>query len=359
MKALVAVPYFYPKTGGLENYSYQIVMELQARGWEVVVVCSDGNVKSVVRESLHGFTVYRLPVWRVFSNTPVHPGWLIMLRRIILAERPNIVNAHMPVPYMADMVVLAARRIPIVVTYHAGSMKKNRKAFDRIISFYERLFLPRVLNRATRVICCSDFVRLSFLRRWLSKSVTITPAVDTRRFVPGDERKIPGRLVFVGDFRDQRKGLDVLLDAIQGISDVSLHVLGPGDGRPGRRVNYLGVLHGQNLVREIQLAQALVLPSTTQAESFGIVLIEAMACATPVIASQIGGVSEAVREGIDGLLVPPSDPDALGEAITRLIDDSELCERMGAAGRKRVELDFDWASRGSATAQVLMNAIGV
>lgn len=358
MKVLVAVPYFYPRTGGLENYAYQIVMELRARGWEVVVVCSDDTVKSVVRESLHGCAVYRLPVWRVLSNTPVHPGWLIMLRRIILAERPDVVNAHMPVPYMGDMAVLAACRTPIVVTYHAGSMKKNRKVIDWPIALYERVLLPRVLNRATAVICCSDFVRLSFLRGWRSKSVTITPAVDTDLFAPGEEEKVSGRLVFVGDFRDPRKGLDVLLASIQRLSGVSLHVLGAGEGRPDGHVRYLGILRGRNLVREIQLAQALVLPSTTEAESFGIVLIEAMACGTPVIASRIGGVSGVVREGVDGLLVTPSDPHALEEAIRRLISDSQLSERMGTAGRKRTELEFDWASRGSATAEVLMNAIG-
>jgi glycosyltransferase involved in cell wall biosynthesis len=358
-KVLVAVPYFHPRIGGLENYAYHIVNDLRSRGWEVVVVCSDSAVKSVVRETMYGCVVYRLPVWRVVSNTPVHPRWLLMLRHIVLAERPDVVNAHMPVPYMGDMAVLAARRTPAVVTYHAGSMKKNRRGTDWPIYFYEKLWLPCVLNRASAVICGSDFVRFSFLRRWLRKSVTITPAVDTGLFVPGESSKVQGRLVFVGDFRDSRKGLDVLLRAVQRLHGVSLRVVGAGEGEPQKDVEYLGVLSGRNLIREIQLAQALVLPSTTEAESFGMVLIEAMACGTAVIASRIGGVPGVVRDGVDGFLVAPNDSEALEAAIGRIVGDSDLSRTMGAAGRKRVEQEFDWAARGAVTAEILLRAAEV
>lgn len=356
MKVLLAVPYFHPQTGGLENYVLNIASQLRRNGWDVVVVCSDAAVKSVIRETMNGYVVYRLPVWRVWSNTPTHPRWLSMLKQIVRAERPDLINAHIPVPYMGDLAVLAARRIPTVVTYHAGSMRKHRGLVDLPIAVYESLVLPLTLGRARAVICSSDFVRLSFLRRWRSKSVTVTPAVDGVLFRPGHELRTPGRLVFVGDHRDPRKGLDILLRAMRRLPDVELHVLGPGDNRPEVNVEYLGTVRGPELVREIQLAQALVLPSTTDAESFGMVLIEAMACGTPVVASRVGGVGGVVRDGVDGILVPPSDVDALAAAIKRIVRDAELVEAMGAAGRRRARDEFDWTARGSATSEVFMQA---
>ena len=356
LKVLIVAPYFYPRVGGLENYVRHIARELSKIGWAVSVVCGDVAVRKPQQESMDGCTVYRLPVWKVISNTPVHLGWYRMLRRIIKAERPDVINANAPVPYMADMIALAARRIPVVMTYHAGSMRKNQIATDWAIRLYESFLLPHTLNRAARIICSSDFVRDHFLRAWQDKSVTIMPGVDTEYFVPGEPRLDRQGIVFVGDFRDPRKGLDVLLEAVRELPDVRLRIVGPGDARPQARVEFLGVKHGEALVRELQRSQALVLPSTTEAEGFGMVLIEAMACATPVIASDIGGIALAVRDGVDGLLVPPGDPIALRRAIAGLLADPARIAKLGAAGRDRTERLFTWSDRGLATDEALRAA---
>jgi glycosyltransferase involved in cell wall biosynthesis len=78
-------------------------------------------------------------------------------------------------------------------------------------------------------------------------------------------------------------------------------------------------------------------------ESFGMVLVEAMAAGLPVVASSIGGYRDVVREGVDGLLVPPKDPVALGRAVARILDDGALAERLRAAGRARART-FDWTN---------------
>jgi len=353
MKVALVAPYFYPRIGGLENYVRHIARELRNMGWEVVVVCGDVAVSRTLRESMDGCIVYRLPVWKVISNTPIHLGWYRMLKKIVEAERPDVINANAPVPYMADMIVLAAGSIPVVITYHAGSMRKNRRATDWLITVYESLLLPRILRRAVSIICSSDFVRDQFLSAWREKSVTIMPGVDTDCFVPTRAPDEKRGIVFVGDFRDPRKGLDVLLEAVRDLPDVCLRVIGPGEPRTQPRVEFLGVKYGEALVRELQKSQALVLPSTTEAESFGMVLIEAMACATPVIASDIGGIALAVRDGVDGVLVSPGDPVELRRAIGDLLGNPELISRLGAAGRERTEQLFTWSQRGQATDQVL------
>jgi glycosyltransferase involved in cell wall biosynthesis len=357
MKVALVAPYFYPRIGGLENYVHHIARELRNLGWEVVVVCGDVAVSGLRRESLDGCTVYRLPVWKLISNTPIHLGWYRMLKKIIEAEHPDVINANAPVPYMADMVVLAARRIPVVITYHAGSMRKNRRATDWAIALYESFLLPRTLDRAASIICSSDFIRDHFLSAWHEKSVTIMPGVDTDYFVPAEASDEKQGIVFVGDFRDPRKGLDVLLEAVRELPDVCLRVVGPGVPRPQPRVEFLGVKYGEALVQELQKSQALVLPSTTEAEGFGMVLIEAMACATPVIASDIGGIALAVRDGVDGVLVSPGDPVALRLAIGNLLENPALISRLGAAGRERTERMFTWSERGQATDKALRAAL--
>jgi glycosyltransferase involved in cell wall biosynthesis len=356
MKVVMVAPYFYPRVGGLENYVWHIARELRKIGWTVAVVCGDIEVSKPQREVLDGCTVYRLPVWKVISNTPVHPGWYRMLKQIIQAERPDVIDANAPVPYMADMIVLAAGRIPVVVTYHAGSMRKNRATTDWAIRIYESLLLPRVLNRAARIICSSDFIRDHFLSPWRHKSLTIMPGVDTERFVPRQGPDEKRGIIFVGDFRDPRKGLDILLEAVRELPDVCLRIVGPGDPRPQPRVDFLGVQYGDALVRELQRSQVLVLPSTTEAEGFGMVLIEAMACATPVIASNVGGTALAVRDGVDGVLVPPGDPVALRRAIAELLGDPVRMSQLGAAGRDRTERLFKWSERGQATDEALRAA---
>jgi glycosyltransferase involved in cell wall biosynthesis len=102
-------------------------------------------------------------------------------------------------------------------------------------------------------------------------------------------------------------------------------------------------------------AAVFVCPSVY--EPFGLINLEAMACETPVVASAVGGILEVVEDGKTGLLVPPGKPEALAEALTRILDNPELARRMGRAGRARVEARFSWASVAERTEQVYAEAI--
>lgn len=92
-------------------------------------------------------------------------------------------------------------------------------------------------------------------------------------------------------------------------------------------------------------------------EPFGLINLEAMACETPVVASAVGGILEVVEDGKTGLLVPPAKPEALAQALTRVLENPELGARMGRAGRKRVEEKFSWVSVAERTEQVYAEAI--
>ncbi len=353
MKVLIATPYFSPRIGGLELYAEAVARELLTAGWEVHVVTSGAQPGT---EKYKGITIHRLRPAFVVSNTPVNPFWRWQLRRIIKDIAPDVINVHAPVPTMALAASAAAGRIPVVVTYHAGSMKKGRFLVDQLIATYESWLLPRMLNRATAIICASNFVRDTFLTQWAAKTTTITPGVDTDAFTPAVHQTAKGSVLFVGDFRDPRKGLEVLLAAIRKLPGVNLTVVGPGTPNPEPRVHYVGVKHGAELIAEFQKASLLVLPSTTEAESFGMVLLEAMACGLPVIGSRIGGIGSVIADGEDGLLVPPGDVTVLTQAIAHLTQNPKLAHQFGANGRRKVERNFTWHTRGAATAEILAAA---
>jgi len=152
---------------------------------------------------------------------------------------------------------------------------------------------------------------------------------------------------------DPQKGFEVMLRAFEEIASETpdAHLLVAGDGRdrvllrslPGdlrSRILRLGTVPHAELPRYHAAADVAVSPATGQ-ESFGIVLVEAMAAGVPVVASDIAGYREVVRDGVDGLLVPPNDANALAAAIRRVLSEPDLAATLAAAGRTRAET-FSW-----------------
>ncbi len=189
--------------------------------------------------------------------------------------------------------------------------------------------------------------------------------VDPKKGAPGRrERSGPFRLLTVGQLA-AAKGQHVLLEAMERLVaeglDVELRLVGDGplrgsleervaaSGLAGR-VRFEGYRHNAEVLRMYGDADAFVLPSF--AEGIPVVLMEAMASGTPCVASRITGIPELIEDGVSGLLVTPADASALAQAIQLLIGDPEKAERMGLAGRRRVEAEYDLASNGRALVEV-------
>lgn len=125
---------------------------------------------------MDAYAVWRLPVWRVVSNTPVSLAWWLQLRRIIRAERPDVINAHTPVPFMVDMATWAVGRRPVVVTYHAASLFKPGTA---LMTGLTRGYLAvqwLTLARARAIIAVSPYVR-ERQTSWQGKTTVVSNAV--------------------------------------------------------------------------------------------------------------------------------------------------------------------------------------
>jgi glycosyltransferase involved in cell wall biosynthesis len=157
---------------------------------------------------------------------------------------------------------------------------------------------------------------------------------------PAGAPPAPGEgAVFVGRLSPE-KGVDVLLEAWKGL-DLRLDVIGAGpqEVQASSSVRPRGALSPQDVQAAILAAGVLVLPHRWE-EPFGMVVIEAFACGRPVIASNLGGPSELIQDGVDGVLVPPGDAGALRVAVRELLQDPERLRAMGAAARARYEREF-------------------
>jgi len=374
MKIMVVAPYFPPHIGGAENYAYNIAKGLKEEyGWEIVAITSNHEKRERKEEIIDGIKIYRLPFWFKISNTPVNPMWLFSIRRILREEQPDIINAHSPVPFISDITSLIADKTPLIITYHSGSMIKPSSIWNPLIFLYELLFLPMIFRKSQKIICYSpDFMRRN-LNVYKDKVNYIPPGVDTKEFKLSKKRST-NDVLFVGRIEKNSdwKGISYLLEAISIVKqikpEISLRLVGPGDRVDyfkmyaqklgiNKNVKFVGSKINSGLSLEYQQSKVIVLPSIMQSESFGIILIEAMACRKPVIGSNVGGIPYVIDNNENGLLVPPKDPEALAKAIIKILKNPKLAKKMGENGYKKVKENFTWDKQIKKTKKIIEESI--
>jgi glycosyltransferase involved in cell wall biosynthesis len=295
------------------------------------------------------------------------------------ADRPDVVHAHF---WMSG---LAARQavgrlsanyepIPVVQTFHALGVVKRRHQGSADTSPASRIATERDLACGVdRVLATSsdevfERVRLGAPHHQL----TVVPCgVDVRRFRPTGTVAPRGKRIRVLSLgrRVPRKGVDDVIRALALVRDAELVVAGgqPADGAAAdpelarlravaaevgvtERVTFIGQVPRAVVPALIRSADAVV--CTPWYEPFGMVPLEAMACARPVVATAGGGLVDTVVDGVTGCLVPPRDPGRLAIALNALASDGGVRAELGRAGRQRVESKYAWPHIASATAGV-------
>jgi glycosyltransferase involved in cell wall biosynthesis len=368
LRVALVSPRFPPDIGGLESYVGRVAELLQASGSYDVTVITTGRGRRTREESHHGIPVIRLGTWFTVSNTPVNPLWWRQVRRLLTRLEVDVVNAHAPVPGLADVAAFTSP-VPVVTTYHSGSLVKGA-AVDVLLRAYERHVLPRVFNRSADLVAVSPVS----LAHTTGRAQLIPPGVDCELFTPpaAHETREP-RVLYVGRVeRSSRwKGLQVLVDSLvrlcELVPDVRLEVVGDGDdvahlqSRAERLgvagcIDWTGQVSHRDLPRHYQRAAVTVLPSLTESESFGMTLVEAMASGCPVVGSAVGGIPYVIRDNVDGLLVPPGEPTALAEALAAVISDPARAASLGAAGRQAAQARWDWSRQEDRTMRVIDEA---
>jgi rhamnosyl/mannosyltransferase len=231
-----------------------------------------------------------------------------------------------------------------VLTYHAGVLRSGSPLLAAPAAAHRATLERAMIASAGGRIAVSAFVARSV---FAGRSHALAPpGVDARRFAPGGS-PVPGRVLFVGPASRAYawKGLSVLAAAVARMPGARLRVVGEGDLADryrARGVDVVGRVDEDRLVEEYRSSSVVALPSTSPAESFGMALAEANACGRPVVGSRVGGIPCFVRDGFNGLLVEPGDPDALAASLRRVLEDGPLAARLGANGRALVEKEHRW-----------------
>lgn len=327
-----------PVHGGIEQH-IALLAALQANEGHDVEVLAAGSRRGVEVEHRDGYVVRRLPELARAASSPVTGAYAGALRR----RRPDIAHFHHPNPIAELCSPLLASDVRTAVFYHADITRQ------RVLRVAYGPVLRRFLARADVVITSSD--------RLLETSPLLAPHRERCHVVPYGVAavprsplvRVPGSTLFVGRMREY-KGLPVLLEALVRAPRLRLRLVGDGPERPrlesdvrrlelGSRVDFLGELDDVALDIELRQARTLVLPSTRRSEAFGIVLIEGLHRATPLVTTELGtGTSWVNQDGVTGLVVAPGDPDALARALMRLEADRELWQRMSAGAADRARL---------------------
>ena len=205
----------------------------------------------------------------------------------------------------------------------------------------------RLLRRA-RLVLCPSRALAETARSLGARDVRVVPSGFD---VPSDvaEPDDPPHVLFVGRLSEE-KGILEFLDATEGMPRV---IVGDGPLR-GDVPEAVGFVPPRELGPYYESASVVVCPS--RREGYGVVAREAMAYGRPVVASAVGGLTDAVEDGGTGLLVPPCDPASLRAAIERLLGDAELRRRLGEAARARARERFSWAAATEATIQAYRTA---
>ena len=370
IRVALVTPRFPPDTGGLEGYVGHVAQLLHGAGEFEVTVITTGTSRRTTRETYRGIPVIRLGTWFTLSNTPVNPLWSRKLRRLLADLRIDVVNAHAPVPGLADLAAFVSP-VPVVLTYHAGSLVKGGHPADPLLRAYERHVLPRVFDRCTELVAVSPVSKAHATGR----AHLVPPGVDTTLFAPPLQNRHEPRVLYVGrvERTSRWKGLHVLVESFarlrERVPGVRLEIVGIGDDVSHLRdvakrygvdglIDWAGHVDHADLPAHYQRAAVTVLPSLTEAESFGMSLVEAMASGCPVVGSDVGGIPFVVRDGVDGLLVPPGEPVALAHALASLLDDPAQAKHLGDAGRQAAVSRWDWSHQDDRTMEIIRAVAG-
>jgi glycogen synthase len=361
--------------GGMQNHTFELTKALDGMGVVQTVVTTRPpgaqrveTVGSRARVHRIGVAIRRFRQLYSISATQLVPR---------LARNADIVHVHMGEDLAAlPLGLWAARRrgLPVVVTVHCSLRHTLRVSDAR--SALLKVVGGRIEAAGTRsadaVIVLTHRLAQLLERQGVSQArINVIPTgVDRDLFRAGKPDPFPEiptpRVAFVGRLV-AAKGVDVLLDAAR-LLPPDAHVVFVGDGelrsQLRRRAEQLGIqnrVHFTGFVPHhvvpavLEHSRALVLPSLY--EELGSILLEAMQARVPIVASRVGGIPTVVRHGVDGILVPPSEPRALAEALTQVLTDTALSRRLVSGGAPSLD-GRDWRSTAGKVLAVYEAAVG-
>ena len=347
LRIALVTEYYYPHLGGICEHVHFFAREARRYGHHVDIITS--NIPGAGQEP-HVIRIGKSqPIYANGSQARFTWGWELRkdLKRVFSLGQYDIIHVHSPLSPVLPVLAIEQANCPVVVTFHTY--------FDRSVGYTlgKRYFQKR-LDQLDAAIAVSHSTTIA-LNRYFEANWTIVPnGIDTDVFNPHVPRPAALRtdvpvILFLGRF-DPRNGLTTLIESFKKVRGknrcAQLVVVGDGPlrkhyyraagGDPD--ITFVGSVLGE---RPGYYAHSAMYACPTTKASFGITLLESMACETPVVCSDIYGFRDVVKHEREALMVPSGDRDALADALVRLLDDETLRARLGRRGRQEAE-QYSW-----------------
>jgi phosphatidylinositol alpha-mannosyltransferase len=350
MRIGMVCPYSFDVAGGVQSHVLQLAKVMLARGHEVSVLApssADTVLPDFVVSAGRAIPIpYNGSVARLQFSPAVHGK----VRRWLMQGDFDVLHLHEPNAPSLSMWALRVAEGPIVATFHTSTTKSlTLTVFQGVL----RPWHEKIVGR----IAVSDVARRWQMEALGSDAVEIPNGVDVASLSSApllDGYPRPGKTVlFLGRYDEPRKGVTVLLEAlpkvVERFPDVQLLIVGHGDeeqlrseaGEMLRYIHFLGQVDDAGKASAMRSADVYCAPNMG-GESFGIVLVEAMAAGAPVVASDLDAFRRVLRDGEVGSLFPVGDAAALADALIAVLSDDGLRERYVAAASEAVRL-YDWS----------------
>lgn len=358
---LVCPEYFYPHVGGGEVWIWNVARKLSERGHFIRVLTYKHPTRKA-NESIGGMSIQRMGPFPIRGTQPYLSRALIQAFGILknaLNQQFDVVLAVQTFPLIPSKLISLILRRPIVALFHdvyglefslieKGLLKGLIRGITEKISLQLHYDLVLAVSRSTRNKLVASGISADKIR-------VVFGGVDLK-FIDGVQGFLSESplIVYLGRLVKYKHVDDLIVSfrkLLRRFPNAQLWIVGDGPERDGliklsrdlrvsERVKFWGRVSDVKKVQILKSAWMLVLPSTK--EGLGLVLLESLACKTPVIAVDSGGPRDVVFNGISGFLVPPRDVNALTKRIATLLEDDSLRSRMGQMGRKIVERTFTW-----------------
>jgi colanic acid/amylovoran biosynthesis glycosyltransferase len=292
---------------------------------------------------------------------------------------PSVIHAHFAIDGLYALPIAKDVGVPLVTTLHGFDITTKRSEFLRsgkpALMRYA-LLQERIKRQGSVFICVSEFIRQKALEAGFPEHKLLKHfiGIDTKSFQPAHARPVGPVLLHVARLVE-KKGTSYLIRAfaevVKRMPDANLRIVGGGpllreltalakELSIERSVSFLGVQPHSEVRSQLEQASALVLPSVTaangDAEGLGMVLLEAAASGLPAIGTHHGGIPEAIRDGVTGILVPERNVPELADAMLTLLRNDAMRERMGRQARQMVEEEFDIAKQSRSLQEVYRSA---
>jgi len=363
LRVALCTDYFYPCIGGVQSHVAGLASELERRGHEVTILVkqpktdlSNSSILISHNRIIHMESIFPLP-------TIIVPPKPADVREVIRRERFEIVHAHHAFTPTSLLSISAAEklRIPSILTNHTIFLASNARYVWAPVSY---ILYPyrKYINKACLITAVSR-AAAKFIEHFADgKKIIVVPnGVDVKRFESIEKNIQPnlsekpiilyvGRLVY-------RKGIHVLVRAmpliLKEIPNAHLIIAGKGYMNSSIRmlikslnlegnVTMLGFIPDEKLPELYASSHLFVMPSL-YCESFGITLLEAMASGKPVVASNVGGIPEVVKDGVVGLLFRRGDAEDLADKIIRVLSDCNLARSLASNAKELVKERYSWS----------------